>query len=626
MEPRPGMEGAYALFADQHAHKCYDQVWRNGLYYALFYQGVRGQLWDSARAWLNSSQAYTTWNGTLGPKVSLEQGVRQGFVLSPILEYAFGNCFLLKASTKAVLSGHTEIYKSSLAIGQGAQVIGPTEAGVWSPALRCKLMTFLFMDDATLVSKTLPGLKKLIEAFCNFCHKFRSRLNPKKSKIMHFTRHGPDEEVQVQVGDHIFTTPEPDAKGRILHEYLGFLTDSKLNGAAHCERGINKARGMSKRLEVLAKCISEEVALVHLETNITPAVTYGMELVRTADSSQKLRGAFTDAVARASLTAKDAGWLGDLPVSSSKHMTWETSQIPWDVAQSAQLLRLASKLNTTEHNGEQGKGCLARALAKAKLDPEQVDWASVNTHLRQATKLSSQWGVPMAMPLTKGGNVSQKWKKGLAAKARKVAWEASVKLLVPRAPTLARGGDQADKCYVQGVNIDISKGESESSRWRQWVPNQKDRVGVRRIRLGLIEGLRSSAAVASREWRHLPAHAQEEKIQCPCGGGYQDSHHMTTSCPTTAPVRGLAAKALERAVEDWGSAEDVHKLRAWGHQQKAMHTLRSMEEFSPKAEARARATAAAIWRTGMEAASRRLKAESARSAAETTASVTGPGP
>ena len=95
---------------------------------------------------------------------------------------------------------------------------------------------------------------------------------------------------------------------------------------------------------------------------------------------------------------------------------------------------------------------------------------------------------------------------------------------------------------------------------------------------------------------------------------------MTTSCPTTAPVRGLAAKALERAVEDWGSAEDVRKLRTWGHQQKAKHTLRSMEEFSPKA------TAAAIWRTGMEAASRRLKAESARSAAETTASVTGPGP
>ena len=81
-------------------------------------------------------------------------------------------------------------------------------------------MAFLFMDDANRVPKALPGLRKLIQAVCNFCHKFRSTPNPKKSKIMHFTRHGPDARVQVQVGDHLFTTPEPDAKGRILHEYL----------------------------------------------------------------------------------------------------------------------------------------------------------------------------------------------------------------------------------------------------------------------------------------------------------------------------------------------------------------------------------------------------------------------
>ena len=51
---------------------------------------------------------------------------------------------------------------------------------------------------------------------------------------------------------------------------------------------------------------------------------------------------------------------------------------------------------------------------------------------------------------------------------------------------------------------------------------------------------------------------------------------MATSCPTTAPIRDLAAKALERAMEDWGSAEGVRKLRVWGHQQKAMHTPRSI--------------------------------------------------
>ena len=150
-------------------------------------------------------------------------------------------------------------------------------------------------------------------------------------------------------------------------------------------------------------------------------------------------------------------------------MIWETPQTPWDVVQAAQLIRLASKLNTTEPNGEQGKGyrCLARALAKVKLDPEQVDWTSTNKHPRQATQLPCQWGGSMAMPLTKGGDVSQKWKKGLgtrlAAKAREVAWEAPVNFLAPRAPALARGGDQADKGYVQGGNIDMCMSNGASS-------------------------------------------------------------------------------------------------------------------------------------------------------------------
>ena len=85
---------------------------------------------------------------------------------------------------------------------------------------------------------------------------------------------------------------------------------------------------MSTKLEVLvkcakcAKCISEElevlVALMHIETNVTLAGTYcGMELVRTANSSQNLRSAFTviGAVARSSLTAKEEGRLGDLRVT-----------------------------------------------------------------------------------------------------------------------------------------------------------------------------------------------------------------------------------------------------------------------------------------------------------------------
>ena len=208
----------------------------------------------------------------------------------------------------------------------------------------------------------------------------------------------------------------------------------------------------------------------------------------------------------------------------------------------------------------------------------------------------------MVILLTQGGNMSQKWKKRLAAKARKMEWEAPGKLLVPRPPTLAGGGDQADKFYLHGGNIDISKGGSESPRRRQWVPNQKDRVGVRRIRLGL------SAVVCGHPGVAAP--------NCPCTGGQTPVHNVMWRrisgltphdhlVPHHSAHQGRPVRYRARG-GGLGLRGGRSKTAGMGHQQKAMHTLRSREDFSPNAEAGARATATAIWWTGMEAASRRL--------------------
>ena len=80
------------------------------------------------------------------------------------------------------------------------------------------------------------------------------------------------------------------------HEYLGFVCDTKLSGKGHWETGTGKARGMSQKLSILAKTISEEAALAHLETNTAPAATYAMELVRDPKAPLALRQTFTDAV------------------------------------------------------------------------------------------------------------------------------------------------------------------------------------------------------------------------------------------------------------------------------------------------------------------------------------------
>ena len=84
--------GAYALFAD--VAKAYDQVWRDGLYLALYSMGVRGPMWRIIQQWLDGATACTSWNGVHGRTVGLAEGLRQGCVLSPILYCIFINCFL----------------------------------------------------------------------------------------------------------------------------------------------------------------------------------------------------------------------------------------------------------------------------------------------------------------------------------------------------------------------------------------------------------------------------------------------------------------------------------------------------------------------------------------------------
>ena len=58
--------------------------------------GVRGAMWTIIQEWLNNATACTTWNGVPGPTVKLEEGLRQGCVLSPVLYCIFINCLLAR--------------------------------------------------------------------------------------------------------------------------------------------------------------------------------------------------------------------------------------------------------------------------------------------------------------------------------------------------------------------------------------------------------------------------------------------------------------------------------------------------------------------------------------------------
>ena len=170
MEGRDGhaSKGVYALFAD--VSKAYDQVWRDGLFLILYAQGLRGNLWQLIQAWLGGAVASTEWNGVQGPEVQLQQGVRQGCVLSPILYCIFINAFLAPVPTWDLPAPLRPLIAT--VFSQGLQDPGG-RWGLYSQALKKRIAAMLYMDDTTLVATPLPQLQQIAERYVHFCRMFR---------------------------------------------------------------------------------------------------------------------------------------------------------------------------------------------------------------------------------------------------------------------------------------------------------------------------------------------------------------------------------------------------------------------------------------------------------------------
>ena len=80
---------AHDIVALTDLEKCYDNIWREGLYFILHSFGVRGAMLLNIKLWVESTVAFPVWNGVECPKVVPREGLKQGCVLSPALCVAF---------------------------------------------------------------------------------------------------------------------------------------------------------------------------------------------------------------------------------------------------------------------------------------------------------------------------------------------------------------------------------------------------------------------------------------------------------------------------------------------------------------------------------------------------------
>ena len=84
----------YTFFLD--IQKAYDSVWHDGLWYKLWDMGVKGRMWCVIKKMYEFSKSVVLLEVEKSYTFKIEQGVAQGFSLSPILFSVFINYLLKK--------------------------------------------------------------------------------------------------------------------------------------------------------------------------------------------------------------------------------------------------------------------------------------------------------------------------------------------------------------------------------------------------------------------------------------------------------------------------------------------------------------------------------------------------
>ena len=147
-------EKVYMCFYD--LQKAFDSIQYPVLLKRLYESGVNGKAWRILRNWYTSSNSMVRVNGVLSSPFTLERGVLQGSILSPVL-------FLLIMDPLL----------KSLQSNDLGPLVGDTYAG-----------GFIHADDISTISSSRTTLQEQINTVCTFAANNRLTLNPTKCEVV----------------------------------------------------------------------------------------------------------------------------------------------------------------------------------------------------------------------------------------------------------------------------------------------------------------------------------------------------------------------------------------------------------------------------------------------------------
>ena len=136
------------------AAKAFDHVWRDGLFYKLL-KRVDKPFWRTLLLYYRSSTGRININGSKSDSFKINEGVKQGGILSPKLFNFFINELLIEINRECC----------------GAK-IGNTSTGVVA-----------YCDDLILLSPLRAEIRKMLEICDRYARAWRIEFNPKKSQV-----------------------------------------------------------------------------------------------------------------------------------------------------------------------------------------------------------------------------------------------------------------------------------------------------------------------------------------------------------------------------------------------------------------------------------------------------------
>ena len=237
------------------AEKCFDSIWHSALLYKLYHK-IPHEHWLVIYRWYGSLRATIRWNSQYSESFSVTKGTRQGSILSPQLFNIFIDDLLI-----------------SLRDSQDQVCIG-----------NCKVNSFAYADDITVMSTTSPGLQRLINLCADYAKQWRFRFGIKKTKCM------------TLFGEKLNVTPKWFLNDQEIElssclEILGVDFHSSNSSSSHVEKRMEKCRRSFYSLRDSGMCYpgcASDVKSYMWNAMCQPVLLYGLDCV--AISNRNMHG------------------------------------------------------------------------------------------------------------------------------------------------------------------------------------------------------------------------------------------------------------------------------------------------------------------------------------------------